>query len=90
MVNRSDEAHLRWAAQEGHALYSFNIADYSREHGLWLARGQAHTGIILAPQQRYSMGEQLQRLLHLLSTRTAEEMRDRLEYLSAWGVRSRR
>lgn len=39
------------------------------------------------PQQRYSAGEQLRRLLHLVSKKTAAEMRCRLEYLSAWGER---
>jgi hypothetical protein len=86
MINKWDEDHLRWAAREARVLYSFNIADYCSLHGQWLARGEPHSGIILAPQQRYSVGEQLRRLLHLLSKRTAAEMRDRLEYLSAWGL----
>jgi len=85
MVNRSDEEHLRHATGDGRVLYSFNIRDYSSLHAQWIASGQAHSGIILAPQQRYSTGEQLRRLLHLLNRRSAAEMLSRLEYLSTWG-----
>jgi hypothetical protein len=46
--------------------------------------GQSHAGIILAAQQRYSVGEQMRRLLRLISSLTAEEMRNRIEFLSAW------
>jgi hypothetical protein len=46
--------------------------------------GESHAGIILAVQQRYSVGEQMPRLLRLIDTLTAEEMRDRIEFLIAW------
>jgi hypothetical protein len=46
--------------------------------------GQSHAGIILAAQQRYSVGEQMRRLLRLISALTTEEMRNRIEFLSAW------
>jgi Tfp pilus assembly protein PilZ len=85
MVGRSDEDHLRHASSEGRVLYSFNIKDYSLLHEQWIASGQEHSGIILAFQQRYSIGEQLRRLLHLLNVKRAAEMLSRLEYLSNWG-----
>jgi Tfp pilus assembly protein PilZ len=47
--------------------------------------GRQHSGIVIGFQQRYSIGEQLRRLLHLLNRKTAEEMLLRLEYLSTWG-----
>ncbi len=85
MVGRSDEEHLSWAAQEGFVLYTFNIGDYSSLHQEWLAAGQVHNGIVLGRQQRYPVGEQLRRLLTRAHKRSAEDMRGRLEYLSAWG-----
>jgi uncharacterized protein DUF5615 len=88
MTNKSDEAHLRFATSDARTLYSFNIRDYSFLHDQWTASGQTHSGIILAPQQRYLIGEQLRRLLQLVSRITAEEMLSRLEYLSNWGRRS--
>ena|SRR5438477_12270587 len=84
MIGRSDEQHLHYATTNERALYSFNIRDCSLLHDQWVASGQEHSGIILAFQQRYSVGEQLRRLLHLLNRKSAEEMLSRLEYLSAW------
>jgi hypothetical protein len=85
MVGRSDEDHLRHASNDGRVLYSFNIRDYSALHEQWIVSGREHCGIILASQQRYPIGEQLRRLLHLLNRRPATEMMSRLEYLSTWG-----
>src|SRR5437588_5738948 len=61
MVGKSDEEHLRHASNNGRVLYSFNIKDYSLLHEQWTASGLEHSGIILAFQQRYSIGEQLRR-----------------------------
>jgi hypothetical protein len=87
MISRSDEQHLRFASSYERALYSFNVKDYTLLHEQWIASRQEHSGIILAIQQRYSIGEQLRRLLHLLNGRSAAEMRSRLEYLSTWRVK---
>jgi hypothetical protein len=37
--------------------------------------------MILAPQQRFSVGEQLRRILRLRSTATRVSMRNRVEFL---------
>jgi len=84
MIERSDEEHLDFATREGRILYSFNIKDFYRLHQEYLARGKSHSGIILARQQRYSLGEQMRRLLKLIATRSEEEMRNRVEFLSTW------
>ena len=65
-------------------LYSFNVGDFYHLHTVWLAQGRSHAGIILAPQQHYSVGDQMRRLLRLIAARSAEEMRDHVEFLSAW------
>jgi hypothetical protein len=83
--HRLDEEHLAYAAAQGRALYSFNTGDYQALHTAYLTQGMSHAGVILAQQQRYSVGEQMRRLLRLLHTVSAEEMRDRVEFLSAWG-----
>lgn len=59
---------------------------------LWLRMKQPVTrpkqngvaGIILANQQQYSVGEQMRRILRLIAAKSAEEMRDWVEFLSAW------
>src|SRR5260370_28559132 len=74
MVGRREEEHLCHASDGGRVLYSFNIRDYSSIHKQWIASGREHSGIILAFQQRYPIGEQLRRLLHLLNRKSAAEM----------------
>lgn len=85
MIERTDEDHLVFATTQGRVLCSFNVSDFSRLHTNYMAQHKAHTGIILARQQQYSVGEHLRRLLRLIAHRTAEEMQNRVEFLSAWG-----
>lgn len=56
----SDEEQLIWAAQQQRIIYSFNMGDFHQLHGVFLSKGWSHSGIILLPQQRYSIGEQFQ------------------------------
>ena len=85
MIERQDEEQLEYAAVQKRVLYSFNVRDFYRLHTDFLARGRSHAGIILAQQQRYSVGEQMRRLLRLIATKSAEGMRNQVEFLSAWG-----
>lgn len=80
-----DPEQLVHSAAQGRALYSFNVGHFIHLHSTYLAEGKTHAGIILAPQQRYGVGEQMRRLSRLIHTVPAEEMRDRIEFLSAWG-----
>jgi Tfp pilus assembly protein PilZ len=75
---------LDHAAAQQRVLYSYNVGDFYRLHTASLAQGKSHAGIILAQQQRYSIGEQIRRLLKLISATSAEEMKNRVEFLSAW------
>lgn len=84
-VELSDNAQLKYAQSEGRVLYSYNVKDFAALHAELLSRGDGHGGIILAPQQRYSVGEQMRRLLRIQKALTSESMRGRLEYLSGWG-----
>ncbi len=84
MIAQPDEVHLVFAAAQGCVLYSFNVGDYYQLHTAYLSEGRSHRGMILAPQQRYSVGEQMRRVLRLLATRSAEEMVNQVEFLSHW------
>jgi len=84
MIEQKDEVHLEYATRQGRVLLSFNVGDFYRLHTGFLREGKSHTGIILARQQRYSVGEQMRRLLKLIATKSAEEMSNQVEYLSAW------
>lgn len=85
MLHRDDEEQLAWATQQGRVLYTCNAQDFYLLHRLLLTRGGFHAGIIILPQQRYSVGEQMRRSLKLVATKSAEEMQNQVEFLSAWG-----
>jgi len=85
MIERSDDEHLAYATGQVRVLYSFNVGDFYRLHTAFLAQGKPHAGIVLARQQRYSVGDQTRRLLRLIATKSAEDMKNRVEFLSAWG-----
>jgi hypothetical protein len=84
LIERADSLHLAYAIRQGRVLYTFNVGDYYELHTAYLAQGKSHTGMILAPQQRYSAGEQMRRVLHLVATKSAEAMINQIEFLSRW------
>ena len=84
MRQRADQEHLAVATAQGRVLYGFNVGDYFGLHTEFLTQGRAHAGIVLAKQQHYSVGEQMRRLLKLIATKSAEEMRNQIEFLSDW------
>ena len=62
-------------------LYTFNVGHFYRLHAEWLAQGQPHAGIIVVHRQRYAVGEQIRRLLKVIQTRSAEEIRNTVYFL---------
>ncbi len=85
MIEREDAEHLDYATEQGHVLRSFNVRDFYRLHSDYVAQGRPHAGIILMRQQYYSAGEQMRRLLKLMASKSADEMKNWAEFLSAWG-----
>lgn len=85
LIEHPDTDHLAYAASQGRVLCSSNTRDFYRLHSELLAAGQSHAGIILIAQQRYPVGDQMRRLLKLIAVRSAADMRDHVEFLSAWG-----
>ena len=53
-------------------------------HSEYVNAGRAHAGIVFGDQQRFSVGEQMRRLLRILALRSAEQMQNGYEFLSAW------
>jgi len=85
MVGKSDEEQLEYATSVGRVIYSFNVRDFNALHTEWLIKEKSHGSIILAPQLRYSIGERMRRLLVIVSSLSAEQMQNRIEFLSSWG-----
>jgi hypothetical protein len=69
-LGMSDEAQLLWATQCQRVLYSFNIGDFCRLHRDFLTQGRTHSGIILAAQRQYSIGQQVRGFLKIAAQQT--------------------
>ncbi|HEX2472717.1 MAG TPA: DUF5615 family PIN-like protein [Nitrososphaera sp.] len=85
MLGRDDIDQLEFAKQEGRVIYTYNVSDYYQLHTEYLIEGKSHAGMILAHQRKFTIGEQIRRILKLIATLSAEDMQDRAEYLSRWG-----
>jgi hypothetical protein len=85
MIERTDAEHLQFATEQDRVLYSFNRGDFLRLHSLYVAEGRTHAGILLARQQHYSVGEQMRRVLKVMALKSPADMRNSVEFLSAWG-----
>ena len=77
----SDPDQLAYAMQEERVLYTFNVSDYARLHKEYMTVGHEHCGIVAIPDQRISIGEKIRRIMDFASFTSAEEMRNRMEYL---------
>ena len=77
----TDRNQLAFAVQEGRTIYTFNVVDFARLHHEYLLQGIDHAGIIVLPDQRFSIGEKIRRLAHFVSSATAEKTINRMEYL---------
>ena len=77
-----DPDQLRFAAERGLAILTYNVSDFPDLHAETLARGASHAGIIVATQA--DPRRNIRALLNLLSIASAEDLRDNLIYLSNW------
>lgn len=85
MIKRTDSEHLDFATAHGRVLFSFNRGDFYKLHTRYIGEGRKHSGIILANQQQYSVGETMRRVLLLANAKTPSDMVNRIEFLSVWG-----
>jgi len=85
LLQHSDAEQLAFATNTASVLYTFNVGDFCRIHTQWARAGREHSGIILAQQQRYSIGEQARRILLIRAVLTGAAMRNRTEFLANWG-----
>ena len=85
LTEKTDEEQLGFATEHECVLYTFNISDFYRLHRQWISARREHACMILTPQQRFSVGEQLRRILHLRASTTTLSMRNHVEFLGNWG-----
>lgn len=67
----SDEEQLLYATEQGRVVYTFNIKDFADIHTTFLMAGISHAGMILVQRDRYSIGEQMRRILRIISEKSA-------------------
>ena len=82
-----DETQLREAAARGRAMVTNNIRDFVPLHARCVAEKRPpHAGLVVFPQQEFGLGEIVRRLSHLTQVLSAEEMKNRVEWLNSWGT----
>jgi hypothetical protein len=84
LLGAADVAQLEWCSQHGLVLVTHNVGDFFHLHSEFLSQGKTHGGIILMRQQTLGVGEKLRRLVRISDKRRPEEMKNRVEFLSAW------
>jgi hypothetical protein len=81
-----DRVQLEHATADGRVLFTYNVGDFFALHTQFRREGRSHAGLILAVQQRYTVGEQMRRVLRMNRDRSSDDMRDRVEFLSSWTI----
>src|SRR5262249_32851589 len=82
MLGKSDEEQLEYATAHDRCVLSFNVKDFAVLAQRWSQAGQPHAGIVATNQvSRHALGQLLHRILHLLNTTSADEMRDVFRHL---------
>jgi hypothetical protein len=80
-----DPVHLEFAASQRRALLTCNAKDFSPLFDEWWEAGKEHYGIIVSDQLEF--GEMLRRVLNLLDSVTAGEMRNNYKNLAEFAIR---
>jgi|GEM_PF-2699275 len=67
-------------ASEHRAILTFNVGDFAILHEQYMTEGKEHWGIILS--NREPIGELLRRILRLLNSASADELRNQIRWLN--------
>lgn len=81
MIGRPDREQLDFAVARRRAIYTLNVSDFANLHREYLEAGRDHFGIVVIPKQRYAVGEKIRRLTELVQSKSAEELRNHIEFL---------
>jgi predicted nuclease of predicted toxin-antitoxin system len=78
----SNSEQLEFAVNSKRAIFTHNKRDFLLLHKNYIHKGKEHYGIILSDQR--TVGEMLRGLSKLIFSLTAEQMKNRQEFLSNW------
>lgn len=76
----SDEDQLEQAAAERRAVVTFNVVDFSLLHNAYLETGRHHWGLVFSTET--PVGVMLHRLLRLLNSITAADLKSQVCWLN--------
>ncbi len=79
---KSDAEQLLYAAKQKRTVFTHNKRDFRLLHNEYFATGKEHAGIILSDQ--LPTGTMLKRFMKLWFSLDAEDMKNRVEFLSNW------
>lgn len=80
MVEADDDEQLAYAASTQRAIVTFNHKDFAVRHLQCLAEGKEHWGIVLSTEEAPDVLRR--RLLRLLNTLRAEELKNQIRWLN--------
>lgn len=80
LLAESDEKQLSHAANERRAIVTFNVSDFFRLHEEYQTQGKEHWGIIFSTREAINI--LFHRLLRLLNSVSAEELRNQIRWLN--------
>lgn len=87
LMEADDAEQLQWCIRNQRVLIASNVDDFYHLHTQLLRQGGGHPGMVAIQQQSLGIGERMRRLVRLWSALNAEEMVNRIEFLSHWGGR---
>jgi hypothetical protein len=82
-LGTDDAGQLAFAAAGGHAVVTYNQGDFCRLHVEYVRANKQHAGIIVA-SRKVGLGETLRRILSLLDSVDADDMRNQIKWLSEY------
>lgn len=83
MRRRQDHEQLAYASSTRRVMYTANRDDFLLLHAQAIAAGRQHAGRILLQRERYSIGEEIWRIVRMQAALSQADFVDRLEWLSA-------
>jgi len=81
-LGQSDKFQLSYAVSRKRAILTFNVRDFVQLHNRYIQYNRDHWGIIVS--KRLPVGVVIKHACTLLNRLTADEMKNRLEYLTDW------
>ncbi len=80
LVSKSDREQLEFCCADKRAILTFNVDHFAALHNEFVAANKEHWGIIFS--SREPIGVLTRRLLRLLNTLSAEELKNQIRWLN--------